>query len=53
MAVDPQHRYTNEAERANSVLYDDIKLEKPFGLQKYFSVVLINVFVRYGQCMLL
>ena len=32
MDVDPQHRYLNEAERANKAIYDDFKLKKPFGL---------------------
>ena len=32
MAVDPYHRYSNEAERANEDIYDDFKLKKPFGL---------------------
>ena len=32
IAVDPENRYSNEAERANWVIYDDFKLKKPFGL---------------------
>ena len=28
MAVDTQHRYSNEAERAN--IYDNFELKKPF-----------------------
>ena len=32
MALDPQHRYSNESERANKDIYDDFKLKKPFGL---------------------
>ena len=32
MALDPYHRYSNEPERANSDIFDDLKLEKPFGL---------------------
>ena len=27
MAVNPKHRYSNEAERANQGIYDDIKLK--------------------------
>ena len=32
MAVDPWHRYSNEAERANQAVNDDFKLGKTFGL---------------------
>ena len=32
MAVDPYHRYSNEAERDNQDIYNDFKLKKPFGL---------------------
>ena len=28
MAVDSYHRYSNESERANEDIYDDLKLEK-------------------------
>ena len=28
MAVEPFHRFSNEADRANSVIYDDFKLKK-------------------------
>ena len=42
MAVDPLHRYSNEAETANWDIYDDFKLEKTFslhGLYKYISAL--------------
>ena len=33
MAVDRQHRYSNEAERATKLdIYDDFKLKKPSGI---------------------
>ena len=28
MVVDPKHRYSNESERANLDIYDDLKLKK-------------------------
>ena len=28
MAVDPQHRYSNESEKANEDIYDDFKMKK-------------------------
>ena len=31
MTVDPAHRYSNEAERADQDIYDNVKLKKPFG----------------------
>ena len=40
MAVDPQHRYSNEAERANYVIYNDFKLKKPFGLHGLYKKIL-------------
>ena len=30
IAVDPQHRYSNEAERANQGIYDDFKLKRHY-----------------------
>ena len=30
MAVDSWHMYSNEAERANLDIYDDLKLKNPF-----------------------
>ena len=39
---DPLHIYTNEAETDNWDIYDDLKLEKPFGLHglyKYISAL--------------
>ena len=30
MAVDPKHRYLNEAERANLDIYDDLKVFQRF-----------------------
>ena len=32
MAVDPDHRYSNAAERPNQDMHDDFKLKRPFGL---------------------
>ena len=29
MAIDQLHRYSNESERANEVIYDDFNLKKP------------------------
>ena len=40
MAVDPQHIYSNESERANEDIYDDLKLKTPFG----FHFLLIQRF---------
>ena len=37
MAVDPKHRYSNEAERANWDIYDDFNLKKPFGLHGLYQ----------------
>ena len=34
MAVDTQHKYSNEPERANQDIYDDFKLKKPFILHR-------------------
>ena len=31
MVIDPWHRNSNEAERANEDIYDDFKIKKPFG----------------------
>ena len=46
MAVDPQQRYSNEAERANWDSYADFKMEKtlwlPWFSQKYLRVVRVN-----------
>ena len=36
MAVDPYHRYSNEAERVNKGIYDDFKSKKPFGLDVFY-----------------
>ena len=38
MAVDPQHRprYSNKPERAS--IYDDFKLNKPFGLHDLYDI---------------
>ena len=33
MAVDPEHRCSNEAERANRDIYDDFELKRTFGFQ--------------------
>ena len=45
MAVDLEHRYSNEVERANSDSYNDFKLKKTFGYMaytKYFSAVRVE-----------
>ena len=39
MAVDPYHRYSNEAERDNKEIYDDFKLKKPFGLHGLYKKI--------------
>ena len=36
MAVDSQHRYSNESERANEDIYDDFKLKKPHLVTMFF-----------------
>ena len=35
--VDPYHRYSNEAERANRDIYDGFNLNKPFGLHGLYE----------------
>ena len=42
MAVDPQHRYSNESERAIEDIYDNLKLKNPFELHCLYK--LINCF---------
>ena len=37
MVVDPQLRYSNESERAIQDIYDDSKLEKPFGFHSLYK----------------
>ena len=37
MAVALEHRYPNEAERANWDIYDDFRLKKPFGLHCFYK----------------
>ena len=32
MVLDPKHKYSNEAERADKDIYDDFKLKNTFGL---------------------
>ena len=39
MAVDPQHMYSNEAERADSDFYDYFKLEKNVGLHGFYNTI--------------
>ena len=39
MVVDPQHRYSNESERANWNIYDDFKLKKPCGLHSLYKII--------------
>ena len=47
MAVEPQHMYSNEAEKDNWDIYDDFKLKKtlwfPRFMKKYFSIVRVNI----------
>ena len=49
-AVDPKHRYSNEAERANKDIYDDSKMKKTLWsswfIQKYFSIVRVNTICK-------
>ena len=46
MAVNPLHRYSNQAERANLDIYAYYKLKKPFSLhglyKKYVSAIKMN-----------
>ena len=48
MAVDPQHKYSNESEGTTQDIYDDFISKKPFGLhgleKKYFSALRVNPF---------
>ena len=44
MAIDPQYRYANKAERANQDGYDDFKLKKPFRLHDFYK----NISALYG-----
>ena len=37
MAVDPQHRYSNESERLNEDIYDDFKMKKPLDLHELYK----------------
>ena len=39
MAVDPQHRYSNESEMANEDIYDDFKLKKPFSSHGFCEII--------------
>ena len=42
MVIDPYHRYSNEAERANQAIYDNFKLKKHVclhGLYKSISAL--------------
>ena len=36
MAVQPQHRYSNEEERANRAIYR-VQIKKPFGLHSLYK----------------
>ena len=38
MAVEPGHRYWNEADRANYDIYDAFNLKKPFGLHDLYKI---------------
>ena len=48
MAIDPEHRYSNEAERANQGIYDDFKLKKLFGLHGQGLLFFFSVCVGGG-----
>ena len=37
MTVDPQDRYSNEAERGNYDIYDNFKLRKSFGFHGLYT----------------
>ena len=37
MVVEPYHRYSNEAERANKDIYDDLKLKKTLNLYDFYK----------------
>ena len=39
MVVDPQHRYSNESEKANENIYDTFKLKKTFGLHDFYNKI--------------
>ena len=39
MAVDPYHRYSNESERADEGIYDDLKLKKSFGCDFFYKLI--------------
>ena len=39
MAVDPWHKYSNEAERAKRYIYDDFKLKTPVYLYGWYKMV--------------
>ena len=46
MALDPYHRFSNEAERTHKDFYDDFELKKPsvsMVYTKYFSVATVNL----------
>ena len=49
MAVDSQHKYSNEAEWANKYIYDDFKLKKPFGIHGLYKNILsalrVNMYI--------
>ena len=46
MTVDPQHRYSNESERADKDIYDDFELNKtlsfPCFIRKIFSALTLS-----------
>ena len=39
MIVDPEHRYSNESERASSDIYDDFKLKKPILVSMFYTKI--------------
>ena len=53
MAVDPQHRYSNETERVHQDIYDAFKLKKairyPGFKKKYFSIGSLRVKGGYSS----
>ena len=49
MVVDPQHRYSNEAERANEDIYDNFKSKKKlkFGLDAVKSIYIQSIVLLF------
>ena len=45
-ALDPKHRYSNESERANEDIYDDLKLKKSH-LKNYNNIFNYHLLCQY------